>query len=135
MKGSDSSAAFTSSINSTEAVEGQQGAEDTAPASRGDAEHGQLCLQLWPPQISVVVRALGLAGSSMGLGCWWWLHLPTQDLLPWASRPCSDFQPFSNPIDGVARDTDGIRAQQSDEALGICLRADPCSTLKGNGCF
>lgn len=68
MKGSDSGAAVTSSINSTEAVEGQQGAEDTAPGSPGDAEHGQPCLQLWPPQISVMVRALGLAGSSMGLG-------------------------------------------------------------------
>lgn len=67
MKGSDSGAAVTSSINSTEAVEGQQGAEDTAPASRGDAEHGQPCLQLWPSQISAVVRALGLAGRAWGL--------------------------------------------------------------------
>lgn len=52
---------------------------------------------------------------------------------PWARWPYYDFQPYFNPIDGVARDADGIRAQRDDEALGICPRADPCSTPKGNG--
>lgn len=120
VKGSDSCAMVTPSINSTEALEGQE----------------VLMLSTGCPGCSSKGLRWGSPGCLQADGAeQWWLCLPTQGLLPWASRPYSDFQPCSNPIDGVARDADGIRAQQNDEALGICLRADPRSAAKGNGCF
>ena len=85
------------------------------------------------PQNPAVVKALGACKQH---GTWlssdgWVCTRRARSL--WASWLYYDFQPYFNPIDGVAGDADGIRAQQDDEALGICPPVDPHSTPKGNG--
>lgn len=83
-KGSDSCATVTSSINSTGALEGQEGLKAQPLPLGGDAEPGLPCLQLWPPQKA----AWGSPGclQADGAGCWH-LHLPTQGLLPLGQPP------------------------------------------------
>lgn len=102
---------------------------------RGDAEHGLPCLQLWPSPNPFSGESLGgLHAAWNGTGLSSDLRVCTlRAHSPWASQPYYDFQTYFNPIDAVAGDADGIRAQQDDEALGICPRADPCSASKGNG--